>query len=59
MGDWGQERYAVVVAQLFAVMGLFLCYCTVLKFGCADNIFTLDVMDEPVIAADGFTYEKR
>ena len=25
----------------------------------ADNIFTLDVMDEPVIATDGFTYEKR
>jgi hypothetical protein len=25
----------------------------------ADNIFTLDVMEEPVIATDGFTYEKR
>ena len=24
-----------------------------------DNIFTLDVMEEPVIAPDGFTYEKR
>ena len=24
-----------------------------------DNIFTLEVMDEPVVAADGFTYEKR
>jgi len=24
-----------------------------------DNIFTLDVMEEPVIATDGFTYEKR
>ena len=24
-----------------------------------DTIFTLDVMDEPVIATDGFTYEKR
>ena len=24
-----------------------------------DNIFTLDVMEEPVIAIDGFTYEKR
>jgi len=25
----------------------------------ADNIFTLDIMEEPVIATDGFTYEKR
>jgi hypothetical protein len=24
-----------------------------------DMIFTLDVMEEPVIAIDGFTYEKR
>lgn len=24
-----------------------------------DNIFTLDVMEEPVIAPDGYTYEKR
>jgi len=24
-----------------------------------DNIFTLEVMEEPVIATDGFTYEKR
>jgi hypothetical protein len=24
-----------------------------------DNIFTLDMMEEPVIATDGFTYEKR
>ena len=24
-----------------------------------DNVFTLDVMDEPVVATDGFTYEKR
>jgi hypothetical protein len=24
-----------------------------------DSVFTLDIMDEPVIAADGFTYEKR
>jgi hypothetical protein len=25
----------------------------------SDNIFTLDIMEEPVIATDGFTYEKR
>jgi hypothetical protein len=24
-----------------------------------DNIFTLEVMEQPVVAADGFTYEKR
>ena len=36
-----------------------VCWMLALKFYFADNIFTLDVMEEPVIATDGFTYEKR
>jgi hypothetical protein len=35
------------------------CFNCLFKAFSTDNIFTLDVMEEPVIATDGFTYEKR
>ena len=50
---------ALVLLAISASSAALVCWMLALKFCFADNIFTLDVMEEPVIATDGFTYEQR
>ncbi len=55
-GGHATLSFAIVFYGVIFERGcLFVSCCLVLS----DNIFTLDVMEEPVIATDGFTYEKR
>jgi hypothetical protein len=49
----------VSIFSLFCMVILDTVFLLLRQICFLDNIFTLDVMEEPVIATDGFTYEKR